>query len=105
MSGATAGDSGLASGLFNTTQQVGGALGLAVLVDAVDVAHREPARGGGAADASALTGGYHLAFAVALGLVAVALVLALTALRPERAPATVEQADFGREPAISREAA
>jgi MFS family permease len=104
MSGATAGDSGLASGLFNTTQQVGGALGLAVLVT-LSTSRTESLVGGGAADASALTGGYHLAFEVALGLVAVALVLALTALRPERAPGTVEAADFGREPAISREAA
>ncbi len=104
MSGATPGDSGLASGLFNTTQQVGGALGLAVLVT-LSTTRTEDLLGGGSAGAAALTGGYHLAFAVGVGLVVAALVLALTALRPERALATVEEPVFAGEADLSREAA
>ena len=104
MSGATPGDSGLASGLFNTTQQVGGALGLAVLAPCRRRAPRA-CSAAAAPRAAALTGGYHLAFAVGVGLVVAALVLALTALRPERALATVEEPVFAGEADLSREAA
>ena len=80
MSGATPQDAGLASGLVNTTVQVGGALGLAVLATAS--ASRTHALGG--QGAAALVGGYHVGFALAAGLAVAGLVVALAVLRPTR---------------------
>ena len=70
----------VASGLVNTTAQVGGTLGLVVLatVSAGRISALA-ARGEGAM--TALTDGYHLAFWIAASLVAVGIVVAGTVLR------------------------
>ncbi|WKG07829.1 DHA2 family efflux MFS transporter permease subunit [Nocardia sp. PE-7] len=79
MSGAEADDAGLASGLFNTTQQVGMAIGVAVL-STLAAARTGTELVAGASDAAALTSGYRLAFTVAAGLLAAALVISATVL-------------------------
>jgi EmrB/QacA subfamily drug resistance transporter len=83
MSAATPADSGVASGLYNTTVQVGGAIGLAVLSTlATSRTHHLAASGAGRAEA--LTGGYHLAFLGAAIAAALAAGLATVVLRPAR---------------------
>jgi EmrB/QacA subfamily drug resistance transporter len=79
MSGATPADAGLSSGLINTTAQVGGALGLAVL------ATLSSSHAGAHPTPVTLTAGYHLAFWIAAALTAVAMVIALTVLSQPKA--------------------
>jgi EmrB/QacA subfamily drug resistance transporter len=82
MSTATPEDSGLVSGLVNTIQQVGGALGLAVLAT-LSANRTSSALADGRSLADSLTSGYHLAFVIAAGLVVAAIVLTAVLLRPD----------------------
>ena len=83
MSGATQRDAGLASGLVNTTVQVGAAVGLAVLAT-LSATRSEGLIQDGTSTVAALTGGYQLAFLVGAALVVVAVAVAVTVLEPER---------------------
>jgi len=92
MSGVPDSDAGVASGLVNTTQQVGAALGVAVL-STLAAARTGHLLAAGRPDADALTGGYQVAFGTGAGLAAAALVLAAVVLRPRAARRPAESPD------------
>ena len=101
MSGATPSDSGLASGFVNTTVQVGGAIGLAVLAT-LATERTDALRADGVSMDSALNSGYHLAYLVGAVLIGFAIVAAVTVLRPEPAVQEDEAEErHQREPAYS----
>ena len=92
MSGATPSDAGLASGLVNTSMQVGGAIGLALLATLSTQRHRTLIDSG-AGHASALNSGFHLAYLLGAGLAAVAVAIAV--LRAAAAGAAGDPASAG----------
>jgi EmrB/QacA subfamily drug resistance transporter len=90
--GVAAGDSGLASGLLNTTQQVGGSLGLAIL-SSVSTSRVTSALHAGSPLPQALTHGFKGAFVVAAALCAVGALVALAVLPGRRREAPDEHAE------------
>ena len=82
MSGATKSDSGLASGLVNTTTQVGGAIGLAVLAT-LATSRTDALRADGVARDAALNSGYHLAYLIGAALIGAAVLVAVFVVRAE----------------------
>jgi EmrB/QacA subfamily drug resistance transporter len=80
MSGAREQDAGLASGLYNTTAQIGAATGAAVL-STLAAARTGRLLRAGHSPAEALSGGYRVAFGIGAALLAAALVVAVVVLR------------------------
>jgi EmrB/QacA subfamily drug resistance transporter len=87
--GAKQGQAGLASGLVNTSRQVGGGLGIAILIT-LATARSSHLIGVGRGVPQALTDGFRLAYFIGAGFVAAAAVLAFALLpKPATAPAPI----------------
>ncbi|AOS62012.1 DHA2 family efflux MFS transporter permease subunit [Actinoalloteichus hymeniacidonis] len=91
MADAPPSDAGLAGALFNTMQQVGGAIGVAVLA-AVSTAHTARLATEGTPQVEALTGGYRLGFLVAMGFILLCLAIAVLVLRKTARPVPTDDA-------------
>jgi EmrB/QacA subfamily drug resistance transporter len=101
MSGATPEDAGLASGLVNTSMQVGGSIGLALLAT-LSTERTNSLLADGEGQLQALNSGYHLAYLIGAGLAAIAVAIAVFVLRaPEPAPMPAHGMEPERDPAFS----
>jgi EmrB/QacA subfamily drug resistance transporter len=90
LAGVPADEAGLASGLFNTSQQVGGALGIAAL-SAIATSTTNDAVASGTAVPNALTDGFELAFIWGAAVAAVGIVVALVLVRRSDLEQPVEE--------------
>ncbi|HTU87613.1 MAG TPA: MFS transporter [Solirubrobacteraceae bacterium] len=92
--GAKQGQAGLASGLVNTSRQIGGGLGLAVLIT-LATSRSSHLIGAGHGELQSLTDGFRLGYLIAAGLCAAAAVMTLTLL-PRTSPAQTAETPLAR---------
>jgi EmrB/QacA subfamily drug resistance transporter len=98
VSGVNAREQGLASGLINTSQQIGGALGLAVL-STIATSRTDHQLASGSNLAHALTDGFQAAFLAGAGLAALGLAATLILIRTRDSRAHLEMANAQAAPA------
>ena len=77
LAGVESAEAGLASGLINTSQQIGGALGIAAL-STIATSRADDALAGGATQSAALVTGFHASFFAAVVVAGLGIVVALT---------------------------
>jgi EmrB/QacA subfamily drug resistance transporter len=107
LSGVSNREAGLASGLINVSQQIGGALGTAI-VTSIAVSHFNALTDDGLNEAEAWTGGFQWAFWVSLGFTVVGLIATLVMIRqvklePEGGPQAATADEQPAEPALARD--
>jgi EmrB/QacA subfamily drug resistance transporter len=98
LAGVEPAEAGLASGLFNTSQQIGGALGIAAL-STIATSRTDHALASGALRPDALVTGFHAAFFAGVVVAAIGIVAALTLIRREELEQNLEHVP-ATEPAL-----
>ncbi len=98
LAGVEPAEAGLASGLFNTSQQIGGALGIAAL-STIATARTDDALADGALRPDALVMGFHAAFFAGVVVAVIGILAALTLIRREELEQNIEHVP-ATEPAL-----